>query len=84
LPPLGFEPVNFEMLAHLSDHSAKSHLFYSEGVLQNKRWSLETYLEPASHCDYIKGVWGSDKKGWWVSGGGVINMLVQPIDYLVF
>jgi hypothetical protein len=26
LPPLGFEPVIFGMLAHLSDHSAKSHL----------------------------------------------------------
>jgi hypothetical protein len=25
LPPLGFEPVIFVMLAHLSDHSAKSH-----------------------------------------------------------
>jgi hypothetical protein len=25
LPPLGFEPVIFGMLAHLSDHSAKSH-----------------------------------------------------------
>jgi hypothetical protein len=25
LPPLGFEPVLFRMLAHLSDHSAKSH-----------------------------------------------------------
>jgi hypothetical protein len=31
LPPLRFEPVNFGMLAHLSDHSAKSYplcLFY--------------------------------------------------------
>jgi hypothetical protein len=26
LPSLGFEPVNFEMLAHLSDHSAKCSL----------------------------------------------------------
>jgi hypothetical protein len=25
---LGFEPVNFGMLAHLSDHSAKSHPQY--------------------------------------------------------
>jgi hypothetical protein len=25
LPPLGFEPVIFGMLAHLSNHSAKSH-----------------------------------------------------------
>jgi hypothetical protein len=25
LPPLGFEPANFMMLAHLSDRSAKSH-----------------------------------------------------------
>jgi hypothetical protein len=25
LAPLGFEPVIFGMLAHLSDHSAKSH-----------------------------------------------------------
>jgi hypothetical protein len=28
LPPLGFELVIFEMLAHLSNHSAKSHPHY--------------------------------------------------------
>jgi hypothetical protein len=28
LPLLGFEPVIFGMLAHLSDHSAKSQLLY--------------------------------------------------------
>jgi hypothetical protein len=28
LPPLEFEPVIFRMLAHLSDHSAKSHPRY--------------------------------------------------------
>jgi hypothetical protein len=28
LPPLGFEPATFGMLAHLSDHSAKSHPFH--------------------------------------------------------
>jgi hypothetical protein len=25
MAPLGFQPVIFEMLAHLSDHSAKTH-----------------------------------------------------------
>jgi hypothetical protein len=30
LPPLGFEPVIFGMLAHLSNHSTKSHPRYGE------------------------------------------------------
>jgi hypothetical protein len=29
LPPLGFEPVVFGMLAHLPDHAAKPHLLMS-------------------------------------------------------
>jgi hypothetical protein len=44
LPPLGFEPATFSMLAHLSEHSAKSHpteqninlLFHRAGAVKGK------------------------------------------------
>jgi hypothetical protein len=44
LPPLGFEPVIFGTLAHLSDHSAKSHP--SEGW---RWWWWYSGLFPAVH-----------------------------------
>jgi hypothetical protein len=36
LPPLGFEPVIFGMLAHLSDHSAKSYPLEVDIILEIK------------------------------------------------
>jgi hypothetical protein len=43
LSPLGFEPVIFRMLAHLSDHSAKSHPQLGAGELSENSLISEIF-----------------------------------------
>jgi hypothetical protein len=61
LPPLGFEPVIFGMLAHLSNHSAKSHPMYLQ--LQDYK-TVETHRETKMYQYFIgrKAVYLKKKK----------------------
>jgi hypothetical protein len=50
LPPLGFEPVILGMLAHLSNHSAKSHLKVNYWIFLHTQVCHESKKQSHDRC----------------------------------